>query len=333
VIDTVALLLADRSPSLRFRALVEVDGVPPGDPEVDALAAQIGSSGEVERIVASTAPDLVQLSFALCRLDFLGFTRGHPAVDELAERIFAKQKKDGSWPAEWWGSADRKSKVPTDEGYQWRPLQVALPLRGLATVGYATDPRAERAYEWLLAHRFEDGSWPYGQAGVQKAGNVVGYRRLPRSEGCRATTTGALACLARHPERRTSDDARRAMDLLLQRETREEWALGAEVARLAGAERARGFATFYARHDLAFMLDLSSRVGVSKDDARVADLVTFLDSRRSAHGLWDHPTHPQLTRWLTLDILSSLKRLESGDFVGRDLRAQFRPYPKKRRRY
>ncbi len=333
MIDTVALLLADRSPALRFRALVEVDGVALDDPEVAALAAQVVSSGDIEDALASTRPDLTGMSFTLCRLDFLGLTRGHPVVDELAERIFKEQRRDGSWPYHGYASLDRASDVPSDEGYKWRPLQVALPLRGLVAVGYATDPRSERAYEWLLAHRFADGSWPYGQAGGLKAGNVVGYRRLPRSEGCRATTTGALACFARHPHRRTSDEARTAMDLLLQRETREEWALGAEVSRLAGAEPPRGFATFYARHDLAFMLDLASRIGVSKEDVRVADLVAFLEKRRGSHGLWDHPTHPQLTRWLTLDILASMKRLESGDFVGRDLRADFRPYPKRRRRY
>jgi hypothetical protein len=333
VIDAVALLLADRSPALRFRALVEVDGLPLDDAEVAALAKQLASSGEVGSVVAQDAQELHAMSFALCRLDFFGLTRGHPAVDDLAERVFASQKKDGSWPYFGYASADRKSRVPADEGYKWRPLQVALPLRGLVSVGYATDPRAERAFEWLLAHRFDDGSWPYGQAGVQKAGAVAGYRKLPRSEGCRATTTGALACLARHPERRTSDDARMAMDLLLQRETRDEWALGAEVSRLAGVERPRGFATFYARHDLAFILDLASRMGVSAEDPRVADLVGFLRSKRGERGLWDHPTHPQLSRWLTLDILASMRRLESGDWTGRDLRSSFRPYPKARRRY
>lgn len=333
MIDTVALLLADRSPALRFRALVEVDGLGLDDPEVSALAAQLPSLPEVDRVVSSMTPDLSGLSFALSRLDFLGLSRGHPVVDEIAEKIFEQQKKDGSWPHYGWASLDRKSKLPADEGYNWRPLQVALPLRGLCTVGYADDPRSERAFEWLLAHRFDDGSWPYGQAGVQKAGNVAAYRRLPRSEGCRATTTGALACFARHPDRRTSEDARQALDLLLQRETRDEWALGAEVSRLAGAEPPRGFATFYARHDLAFILDIASRMAASADDVRIADLIAFLETRRGPLGMWDHPRHPQLSRWLTLDILASRRRIESGDWSGRDLRSTFVPYPKRRRRY
>jgi hypothetical protein len=212
-------------------------------------------------------------------------------------------------------------------------LQTAIPLRGIAAAGHADDPRAERAFEWLLAHRLDDGTWPYGQAGVQKPGAVAGYRRLPSSEGCRATTTGALACFAHHPDRRRSDDARAALDVLLRRETRDEWALGFEVSRLLGVEEPRGFATFYARFDLAFVLELASRIGVASDDVRIADLLSFLDSRRGAHGLWEHPTHPHLTRWLTLDILASRRRIESGDWTGTDRHIHFRAYPKQRRRH
>lgn len=333
MIDTVALLLADRSPALRLRALVEVDGLPLDDPEVKLLANSLESSEEVRDALTLDPDDTHAMSYMLCRLDHLGLGRGHPDVDDLVERIFESQKKDGSWPYFGYASEDRKSKVPKDEGYKWRPLQVALPLRGIVSVGNATDPRAEKAFEWLLAHRFEDGSWPYGKAGVQKPGAVAGYRRLPRSEGCRATTTGALACFARHPERRKSDAARAAMDLLLQRETREEYSLGSEVSRLAGVEKPSGFATFYARHDLAFILNLASRISMSPEDVRVADLVAFLESKRGPLGLWEHPKHPELSRWLTLDILSSLRRLESGDWIGRDLRSDFRPYPRSRRRY
>jgi hypothetical protein len=330
VIDTVALLLADRSPALRYRALVEVDGAEPGDAEVAALRDQVAASPDVAHALSSreqTTPR--DLSYTLCRLAYLGVGRGDAAVDEIAERLFATQRRDGAWPMD----LSRATTRPVEEGYEWRPLQAALPLRGLAAAGFATDPRAERAYEWLLAHRLDDGSWPYGKAAGQRPGAVVGYRRLPRSEGCRATTTGALACLAHHPDRRTSDDTRAALDLLLQRETREEATLGHEVARLVGVERAGGFATFYAKFDLAFLLDIASRIGVSADDVRVADLVAFLESKRGPYGLWDHPTHPHLTRWLTLDLLSSLRRLESGDWSGRDLRTSFRAYPKRRRRY
>ena len=341
----VALLLADRSPALRYRSLVELDGAARDDPEVVALRDDIPTSLEVADVLATVTAggDSRALSVALSRLAYLGVTREYPAVEDIAERIFAAQRNDGSWSAGgMYASADRKpskrakspSALPPDEGYKWRTLQTALPLRGLAAAGYATDPRAERAFQWIVERRLDDGSFPYGLVqGRSVPGGVVGYRRLPHAEGCRATTTGVLACMVHHPEYRTSEDARVALDLLLQRETREESTLGFEVARMLGLESGTGFATFYARFDLAFILDLATRIGVSKDDERAADLVAFLESKRGPYGLWDHPSHPHLSRWLSFDILASLRRLESGDWTGTDLHVPFRPYPKRRKRY
>ena len=88
------------------------------------------------------------------------------------------------------------------------------------------------------------------------------YRRLTRGAGCRSATTGAVACLALHPERSRSDAARIGVDHLLARETRDESTLGWEVSRLVGLERAMGQVTFYVTFDLAFLLDLASRCGV-----------------------------------------------------------------------
>jgi hypothetical protein len=348
------LLLADRSPALRLRALTEVGGVPRGDPEVRELAAAVPGSPEAAAALAAAgaSADPRSLSWALCRLAHLGLDAGHPPVREIAERLFARQRPDGSWPlpaATQPGAVrpgadkpdagpDRPAPgqpaaiAPTGERYQMIPLQTAIPLRGLAAVGLGTDPRAERAYEWLLARRLDDGSWPTGVASGQR-GYVAGYRRLPRSEGCRANTTGALACLAHHPQRRASEPARRALDLLLGRETRDEWTIGYDIARLLGAEPVRGFITFYARFDLVVLLDLAARCGATPDDPRVGDLVAFLRSLRGPYGLWDHPAHPQLSRWLTLDLLSSLARLARGDWTGTDLRVRFRAYPKRPRRY
>ena len=154
----------------------------------------------------------------------------------------------------------------------------------------------------------------------------------PGSKGCRANTEAAIACLVHHPDRRRSEETRRALDLLLQRETRDEWALGTEVAKLVGVEPPAGFLTFYARFDLAFVLELASRAGASAADERVADLVAFLAERRGPAGLWEHPSHPELTRWLTFDLLLSLRRLDDGDWIGVAPRVPFRAYPARPRR-
>ncbi|HEY7069961.1 MAG TPA: hypothetical protein VH479_07610 [Acidimicrobiales bacterium] len=338
------LLLADASPSLRARALVELDGAGESDPDVARLRAQIVSSPEVaDALDGFDRAGPRQLAYLLCRLAYLDYHG--PEVASAAEALFAQQRKDGSWPLfpeddERVAPSPRRRAQPAvrprSESWQMIPQQTSIPLRGLAAAGYATDPRAERGYDWLLAQRLDDGAWPGDiKADHGRSMGTPGYRKLPRSGGCRSATTGALAALALHPERRTTGAAHDALDHLLARETRDQWSLGHEVARLLGFERARGVLTFYATFDLAFLLDLASRCGVAPDEPRVAELVEFLASRRGPYGLWEHPGHPQLSRWLTFDLDASLARLQAGDWAGTGStdRVSLRAYPKRRRRH
>jgi hypothetical protein len=342
-----ALLLGDPSPSLRLRAAVELEGVAEDDPDVGAWRAELGASGPVrsllDRLAAEASPRTV--GYLLCRLAYLGYDG--PELGRAVEALFARQQPDGSWPTRDDDHDDapvprsRRKAQPRsvqDEGARFVTMQTVVPLRGIAAAGFATDPRAERAYQWLLGVRQPDGSWPSGpKADLGRPGRPSPpekeYRRLTRGSGCRSSTTGAVACLALHPERRRSDAARIGVDHLLARETRDESTLGWEVSRLVGLERAMGQVTFYVAFDLAFLLDLASHCGVSADDRRVRDLVDWLESRRGPYGLWEHHAHPQLSRWLTFDLESSLRRLADGDWIGNEAPSTFTPDPRGRRRY
>ena len=343
----IPLLLADASPCLRWLVLRELMQRPDSDGEVNELAGLRDTDPLVVELAQSQQPDgswtsndpasrgdpIRTTARALARLGYLGFGPDHAAVTRGAAYLFAQQRKDGSWPLP---ARREQSEGERDRGYSMMPLQTALPLRGLAMCGYATDPRAERAYEWLLAQRLSDGAWPVGIASGNY-GYIAGYRRLAHSRwGCRSHTTGSLTCLALHPQRRTSDEARRALDLLLGRETREQHTFGFEVARLVGSEPAHGFTTFYARFDPAQLLDLCARIGVSNEDARVAGLAEFARSLQGPYGLWDYQPRPQASRWVTFDVLRSLARLgdaEVAGWFGAEPRTPFRTYPKRARRY
>lgn len=341
-----ALLLADPSPCLRRLVLREVLGRPADDAEVRELEALCEGDPLVAGLLAQQQADgswdgdaipgmrpgqrLRATAQALARLGYLGLGPEHPAVRRGAEYLFSLQGKGGEWPLQ--GETDEPEER---EGYTMVPLQTARPLRGLALAGHATDPRAERAYDWLLAQRLEDGAWPTGIAGGGVYGRVAGYRRLAHSRwGCRSNTTGALLCLAYHRQRRQGPEAQRALDLLLGRETREQYALGFEVARLVGVEPARGFLTHYARFDLGVILDLAWRVGATLEDARVREAVEFVRGLQGPYGLWEYAARPQATRWVTFDLLRSLSRLdEAGEWLSLEPRTPFRPYGPKRRRY
>jgi hypothetical protein len=339
------LLLGDPSPSLRWRAAVELDGATDDD-EVKAWRAEIDRSEDtralVARLAAARRPQAA--GYVLCQLAYLGY-RG-PELATAVDAIFAFQQPDGSWPA-WLDDNDQPTpkrrretqpRSPGGEGPRFVTMHTVVPLRGIAAAGFATDPRAERAYEWLLSARLPDGSWPAGPKGdLGEDGRPslpeMDYRRLTRGAGCRSATTGAVACFTLHPERNRSDAARIGVDHLLARETRDASTLGWEVSRLVGLERALGQVTFYVTHDLAFLLDLASRCGVSPHDRRVQDLATYLETLRGPYGLWQHPAHPQLSRWLTFDLECSLRRLGDGDWIGNEEPAAFTPYKKRRRRY
>jgi len=342
-VNVLPLLLADRSPCLRYLVLRELLGRPEDDPEAVELAGLRATDQLVTTLLAlqredgswahagpTSRPGVLRATpQALLRLGFLGFGRETPALARGAEALFALQRDDGAWPIP---RADDEGEHR--EGYSMVPLQTALPLRALAACGYATDPRAERGYEWLLAQRLDDGAWPTGIAsGVY--GRVAGYRRLAHSLwGCRSNTTGALSCLALHPRRRTSPETRRALDLLLGRETRERHTFGFETARVVGVEPARGFLTTFARFDVAQVLELCWRVGAGREDPRVDSLASFAQGLQGTYGLWEYGPRPQASRWVSFSVLRSLNRLDpAGGWLGFEPRTPFQPYPRQVKRY
>ena len=342
----IPLLLADRSPAFRLLVLRQLLHRPEDDAEVQELTSLRETDPLVADLVGFQEPDgswksgtpawpvrgndVRSSALALARLGYLGFGPEHPVVQRGAEYLFSLQLEDGGWrlPRTWEEETDEH------EGYSMIPLQTAMPLRGVASCGYATDQRAERGYEWLLAQRLPDGAWPTGIASGNYGG-VGRYRRLAHSRwGCRTNTTGALTCLALHPTRRKGPEARRALDLLLGRETREQHTLGFEVARLIGAEPARGFLTFFARFDMAQILDLCWRVDATLEDGRIAEMVAFVRGLQGPYGLWEYEGRPQVSRWVTFDLLRSLSRLDwEGDWFSAEPRTPFRAYAKRDRRY
>ena len=337
------LLLADPSPNLRLLVLRELLERPEADEEVQELAALRESDPIVQNLLSIQDADgswpaleggrqrTRSTTQALVRLGYLGFGPSHPAVRRGAEYLFGLQQEDGSWPLpQGKGEGDRDLR----EGYSMIPLQTGMPLRALAMAGYAADPRAERAYEWLLARSLPDGGWPTGVRGGKQV-FAGGYRRLAHSRlGCRTNTTFAVSALAHHPERRTGSEARRGLDLLLAQDSLPAHTLGFEVARTIGVERARGFFTYFARYDVGLILDLCWRIGASLEDPRVAGMVDFVRNLQGPRGLWLYAAHPEASRWVSFDLLRSLSRIDlESDWLSLEPPTPFQPYPKARRRY
>ena len=342
------LLLTDPSPSLRLLVLRDLLHRPAEDAEVRELQQLQDEDPLIARALALQADDgswrngegrgthlgrIRVTAQALMGLGYLGLSPSHPAVARGAEFLFAQQQPDGSWPLQPEDAAPNDSNL-IDIKYHVIPLQTALPLLGLAWSGYATDPHAEQAYEWLLKEQLPQGGGPSGRH-FETYLFAAGYRRLAHSAfGCRTNTTAAVNALALHPTRCASPAARRGLDLLLAHEHRQAHTLGFEVARRLGLERPRGTFTYFKRYDVAQILDLSWRVGASLEDGRVADNVRFVQELQGPYGLWEYQRHPEVSRWVTFDLLRSLSRLDKEtDWLSTEPRTPFQPYPKKPRRF
>jgi hypothetical protein len=315
------LLLADSSPCLRFlvhkellhneEEASELESLREADPLVRSLVNLQGEDGSWgSGTLQGNAPqgDIQITAQVLTRLGYLGYGKDYEPVRMGSEYLFSQQLSDGSWPLGGYVADGEKT-----ETYDVMSLQTSLPLRGLASVGYAEDFRAERAYGWLIEQRLADGAWPTGVAR-----DVYGY----------------VEALSLHPRRRGGSEAVRALDLLLGRETRERRHLGYDVARLIGAEPSTGFITYYARFDMAQILGICGRLGATVDDNRISDLVDHIRGLQGDYGLWEYLPKPQVSRWLTLDILRSLVKVDvEGDWVNMEPRTPFRAYPKKVKRF
>lgn len=343
------LLLADPSPSLRLLVLRELLKRPASDDEVRELHSYQEDDPFVKRFLDLQNEDgsfrggeggggqlgAIRLTAqALMGLGYFGLGPDHPAVKKGAEFLFTHQQPDGSFPLVSQGVLLDGGMVDEDVKYHMIPLQTALPLLGLAWAGYATDPRAEKAYDWLLSEEIPEGGWPSGRHADQYV-FAGGYRRLAHSKfGCRTNTTAAVNALALHPTRRSSRSARRGLDLLLAHEQRQAHALGFEVARIIGLEPPRGGFTYFKRYDVAQILDLSWRIGASLDDPRLAENVKFVKELQGTYGLWEYERYPEASRWITFDLLRSLSNLDQeGDWFSMEPRTPFQAYPKKPKRF
>jgi len=338
------ILLASASPSLRLLVLRELLHRKETDEEILELKALQEKDPFILKFLALQESDgsfrsgeeggshlgkLRTTAQVLMGLGYLGLSPNHPAILRGVEFLHKKQNRDGSWSL--------PSGKQLDGGvqtYTMIPLQTALPLLGLAASGHATDSRTEQAYGWLLEKQLPDGGWPSGEK-AEKIVFAAGYRRLAHSEwGCRTNTTAAVSALAFHPKHCTGPAARRGLDLLLAHETRQSYTLGFEVARIIGIEPLRGGFTYYQRYDIAQLLDLCWRTGASKEDPRIAENIDFVKELKGPYGLWDYPSHPEASRWITFDLLRSLSRLDTkGDWISVEPRTTFQPYPKKKKRY
>ena len=341
----IPLLLADPSPSLRYLVLrdllhknendselLELKELQKKDPLITNLVKLQATDGAWEKgdfVGGAHSTKPYATAQALTRLGYLGFTSEYSPVRKGIDYLLSIQNADGSWSL-----PKNREKQLLEGGYEKMTLQTAIPLRALAMCGYIQDSVVEKAYEWILEQQMDDGAWPTGYL-KGNFGYVAGYRKIAHSRwGCRSNSTGALTCLALHPKYKNSASVKKSLDLLLGRDTQEQFTFGFEVARTIGVEQATGFITYYARFDPSLMLDISRRIGANTNDSRVNDLVDFVKENQGTYGLWEYTAKPHASRWITFDILRSLSEIDKEiNWFSLEPKTPFQAYPKAKQRH
>lgn len=268
-------LLRDSDPSVRAFVLSDLQGRPPGDPEVLAARSEIGRSGWAGRILAEQLPsgqwsspgtgahDLyvpkyTAANWRLLLLAELGATRTVPGVARAAELLLER-----------WGG-------PTgDLGGEGSEVCVTgNAVRYLTLLGYGDRPEVARSLDWLVSSQRADGGW----------------HCAPSEHGTLDAWEAMAAFAVLHPDRRTAP-IRRAI------ERGAEFYLERGLLNEGGESYAPWGRLHYPNHyyyDYLVGLDFLTRLGYGTD-ARLAPALDRLEGARNAHGSWNlEAAHPDL---------------------------------------
>lgn len=201
-------------------------------------------------------------------------TREHANAKRAAEFLFSCQTEDG----------DIRGFI----GNQYATYYTGAVIGLLVRAGCEDDPRAERAFKWLLSMRQNDGGWTVPilthrldretmyRLTSQYAEPVEPDRSKPFSHNW---TDMALRAFAAHPRYRKSKEARAAANLLKSQFFKPDY------------YSSYGAASYWVRFQfwwpsLLTALDSLSLMGFSKDDPDILSALKWFVDNQEPNGLW-----------------------------------------------
>jgi hypothetical protein len=201
-----------------------------------------------------------------------GMDRRHPAIARAAAYLFSHQAPEGD--------------IRGIFGSQYAPHYTAGMMELLIRAGYEADPRIERAFQWYLSIRQDDGgwAWPLHTANVsyhdaiEQPHPVETDKSKPFSH---ALTGFVLRAFAAHPGYRKSAEARGAGEGLKSRFFKAD-----KYPDRRAAHYWTKFQFPFWWANLLTSLDSLSWIGFSPDDADIQSGLAWFVSHQEADGLW-----------------------------------------------
>lgn len=265
-------LLGEEQPAVRYRALTELLGRSPEDPEVRDARLALRERGWGPQILSERdasggwrdgpsqyRPKYSSTHWRMLVLSDLGLTRKDPGIAAACER----------WMG---GFATKRGGLGGNSAGTPHYCVAANMARALVRFGYADDPRVRRTFEWLTETADPKGGWSCFGSGR----NLDSWEALD-----------AFAVYPRvHWTPTMSDCVERGVEFFLERELYRQ-----------GARYAPWFRTHYPPHyyyDLLVGLDSVTALGFGSDP-RLEFALTWLRGKRRRDGRWNlDAIHPDV---------------------------------------
>jgi hypothetical protein len=244
-----------------------------------------------------------------CLVQQYGFDREQPCAFRACEYLFAHQTADG----------DLRGIL----GNQYATYYTGAIAAVLIEAGYADDPRIDRALDWLLAMRQDDGGWSiplithrFDRATqyhltTERVDPVEPDRTRPFSHNW---TGMALRAFAAHPRERASQAAADAARLLKGRFFQPDCFTSYQAA---GYWLRFEYPFWW--NNLVAALDSLSLIGLTREDPDVGRALAWLVDHQQEDGLWrlnyakDSERETAMTAemklWVSLAICRVFRRL------------------------
>ncbi len=224
--------------------------------------------------------DLVETFRQASRLiDMFLLTRESPAIQRAAEYVFSCQTDEG----------DIRGML----GNQYAPYYTGIITAMLIKAGYEDDPRVDRAIDWLLSVRQDDGGWVIGSPGCLgkyswqelcdlTSQDVETRRDFDRAQPFSHGGTGmVIRAFAVHRRYRATREAETAARLLKSHFFRED-----NYSSYKSPENWVNFRYPFWWTDLISALDSVSLIGIPKEDGDVSRALGWLVANQEESGLW-----------------------------------------------
>jgi prenyltransferase beta subunit len=309
--------LLSGEPFVRYRTMRDLLGKPEKDQEVEKAKKQIRRHSLVKQILArqnkdgywGAAQDIFKwwprkdtTFWLLGVLADFGFTKEDKKIAKACEYVFDTQLPSG--------------------GFGWAPPPTpaecftGILTESLAKLGYGSDPRLSKPYEWLIQRQRHDGGfW------CKNTGQPGGPRE--KEPSCALATLCVLSALVQDADLKKSTTASKSAEFLLKCwENRGKMKYAGHDSQIGtGWEKLQYPFTDYR---ILKYLDTLSQVESIRTDRRIIKMKHLLLEKRdeegrfyteSVHKVWSNFDFGQKklpSRWITLMAYRILKRMMEG---------------------